>query len=133
MACPQVCLTSQTTGESGLCSCGYNTGRCPSHKLLTSRYERGFAVQVLSRFFIPRYLCSVSALSPTAKILCLANAGVSLDDLDVDDMCLFKREGQYGRTRLFFQQSFRDSSVLDSFVLVRYPRPVRDLAVRGRR
>ena len=86
-----------------------------------ARYERGFAVQVLSRFFIPRYLSNVSALAPTAKVICVANAGVSLDDLDVEDLCLESRKAQYGRTRLFFQQSFRDSSVLDSFVQASNP------------
>lgn len=82
--------------------------------------EKGFAIQVVSRFALAYLLTSRGVLAPSASVLSVANVGNSLDDLQVDDLNLTKKLGA-GRWKLplLIDQSKRDSSVLDAFHLVR--------------
>ena len=84
---------------------------------LMSRHDLGFAVQALSRFHLAYHLIQSSCLAIGARVICLANPGVSLDSLDVDDLSLKNRTNLWS-AQLFVQQSMRDSSVIDSFLQV---------------
>lgn len=84
------------------------------------RHERGFAVQTLSRFAIAYLFTIKDGLRKGARVITVANTGVNLANLEVDDLSL-KRRAAKGRAKagLFMDQSFRDSSVLDAFHWVR--------------
>lgn len=107
-------------GPSGIdylvmCQSGVPTGTID---LNVDGIEKGFAIQVVSRFALAYLLTSRGVLAPSASVLSVANVGNSLDDLQVDDLNLTKKLGA-GRWKLplLIDQSKRDSSVLDAFHL----------------
>lgn len=66
-------------------------------------------------------LTTHDALAPNAVVMSIANPGLNLDGLMVDDLSL-KRRAEAGRYKmlLFLDQSKRDSTVLDSVTEVLY-------------
>ncbi|WWD20944.1 hypothetical protein CI109_105422 [Kwoniella shandongensis] len=77
-----------------------------------------FHIQALSRFIITYLFTTRHLLSPTgAKIMAVANPGLSYDKLDVNDLNLkeVEKSGTRWKVQLFLDQSKRDSTVLDSF------------------
>ncbi|ORY32136.1 hypothetical protein BCR39DRAFT_524310 [Naematelia encephala] len=88
--------------------------------------ENGFAVQALSRFTLAYLLLEHNVIAPGGVVLAVANPGLSLDTLSVDDLSL-KKVAEAGRSKLllFLDCSKRDSTVLDSVfeeLSKRYPK-----------
>ncbi|WWC64298.1 uncharacterized protein I303_106908 [Kwoniella dejecticola CBS 10117] len=76
-----------------------------------------FTIQALSRFLFTFLILQDNLLSPGAKVMFIANTGLSYP-LDLDDLSL-KNVAAKGRSKalLTIDQSKRDSTVLDSVVL----------------
>jgi hypothetical protein len=72
-------------------------------------------VQAVSRFALAHLLTTRGALAPGARVVSVANAGRDLPALRVVDLSL-QAHAKRGRwaAGLFFDQSFRDSCVLDA-------------------
>ncbi|KAG8886259.1 hypothetical protein FRB97_006263 [Tulasnella sp. 331] len=84
------------------------------------------AVQALSRFALAYLLTIRDVLAPEAIVMSIANPGLSLDSLTVDDLSLrgIRDSGRWKPT-FAMDQSKRDSTVLDSWteeMNIRYPK-----------
>jgi hypothetical protein len=71
-------------------------------------------VQAVSRFALAHLLTTRGALARGARVVSVANAGRDLPALSIDDLSLKKRAKGRWAAGLFFDQSFRDSCVLDA-------------------
>jgi hypothetical protein len=82
----------------------------------------GYAVQVLSRFVIPHHLLTTNSFTPNGLIISVCNTGQNYKNLDVEDLSLKKVKAAGRSDGLFtFDQSKRDSTVLDAFIEVSHP------------
>ena len=87
-----------------------------------------FAVQAVSRFALSYLLTTRNALAPGGILMTIANPGLSLNDLKVDDLSLkARRDAGRSKPMMAFDQSKRDSTVLDSFIEVCHCVPALDL------